>query len=373
MSEHPEPTDDQLAEAFRAGLQHRADVVDTSAPVVAAARSTVRRRRRGRWAAGLAAAGTAAALVTAVVVQGSGGDGPRERDDGQVVDEGPSPEPPAIEWRAESWHGLTVDVPADWGWGTAPITMSFDPQSRLLCGGPGHLVRADGKKLVNPERDTPWVGRPVMLSDDCLGEPYPPPVAPYVWLGAALPPGTMDVGNGFSQETVEVNGTTLTVATDDPALSRLILDSARSADGCEAHLDSEPAVELMLTEGLRDPSSAQVCAYRRGADGSSWDLVYATTLGPEEAAAYHAQVYDGGFESSPRFCDEGADERVLVTITGDDPFGADEVSQATLVAPACNEVQGSPGMVTPLSDAGMEAWSSNGAQAALHAFIGILG
>lgn len=371
MTERPEPTDEQLERTFRAGLEHHADVVDTRAPVVAAARSTVRRRRRSRWAVGLVAAGAAAALVTAVVVHDPSDEGPRDNDDAQVIDPGPS-EPPLSAWRSETWHGLTVDVPADWGWGTAPITMSFDPRSRLLCGGPGHLVRADGKKLVNPERDTPWVGRPVMLSDDCLSGAYPPAVAPYVWLGAALPPGTVDVGNGFTQETVEINGTTLTVATDDPALTQHILGSARAPEGCEPSLDAAPAVDSMLTEGLRNPSSAQVCAYSRGEKGSTFELVYAMTLGAEEAAAYHAQVYDGGFESSPAFCADG-DELVLITITGDDPYGADEVSQATVVDPECREVQGSPGMVSPLSDAGMAAWSSNGVQAVLHAFIGMLG
>lgn len=373
MSEHRDHEDVRLAEAMRAGLQSRADLVDTGAPLVPAARSAARRRRRSRLVVGLAAAGTAAALVTAVVVQG--GDADTGRDDrGPVADSNArDPEPLPTEWRTETWRGVTVDVPADWGWGTAPVTMSLDPRSRMLCGGPGSIVRADGKRLVNPDRGTPWVGRPVMLSDDCLSGTYPPAVAPYVWLGAALPPGTVDVGNGFTQETVELSGTTVTVASDDPALARRILDSARPPEGCAASLESAPAVDSMLVEGLRDPSSAQVCAYRREQGASAFDLVYATTLDATQAADYHAQVYDGGFESSPEFCREGSDELVLITISGDDPFGGDEVSQATVVNPACRQVQGSPGMVTPLSDAGMAAWSANGIQAVLHAFIGMLG
>jgi hypothetical protein len=235
------------------------------------------------------------------------------------------------------------------------------------------MVRADGKRLINPEEATPWVGRPVMLSDLCLSGDYRNPVAPYVWLGAALPPGTVDVGSGFTQETVEVEGTTLTVATDDSGLRRRILDSARSAEECEPRLGSAPAVESMLTEGLRDARSAQVCAYRREEGAASWELVYATTLDAAAASAYHRQVYDGGIESSPDFCEESGDERVLITLTGDDPYGSEEVSQATVVDPACREVSGSPGMVSPLSDRGMDAWSRNGVTAVLHAFIGMLG
>ncbi|GAB3258989.1 hypothetical protein [Nocardioides dilutus] len=363
-------TDDtRLEDAFRVGLQRHADGVDTNVDLLGPARSAARGRRRRTWVAGSVGL-AAAALVTAVVVQDAGG--PDGRDDSQVVDREPS-DPLPTEWRSEVWHGVQVEVPANWGWGTAPISMSFDPRSRLLCGGPGGMVRADGKRLVNPEEGTPWVGRPVMLSDLCLGEPYPEPKAPYVWLGATLPAGTADVGNGFTQETVEVNGTTLTVATDDPALRRLILDSAGSPDGCEASLGAAPVVDSMLMEGLRNPSSAQVCAYRREEGASTFDLVYATTLDDEAAADYHAQVYDGGFESSPEFCGRGGDERVLITITGEDPYGADEVTQATVVDPECREVQGSPGMVSPLSDAGMAAWSRNGVQAVLRAFIGVLG
>ena len=63
-------------------------------------------------------------------------------------------------------------------------------------------------------------------------------------------------------------------------------------------------------------------------------------------------------------------ERVLITITGDDPYGGDEVTQATVVDPACREVQGSPGMVTPLSDEGLAAWAQGGLPVTLYGLIG---
>ena len=110
----------------------------------------------------------AVAGVTAVV---QSGDGPGPSDDHTAT------EPtfaPVTEWRPESWHGLTVDVPADWGWGTAPIKLAGDEQ-QLLCGGPG-------------ENAGPWVGRPIMLSDACQGAPFQQPEASYVWLGAEVEP-----------------------------------------------------------------------------------------------------------------------------------------------------------------------------------------
>jgi hypothetical protein len=366
--------DVELEELFRGGLQRRADEVDTAVDLLGLARAGTRGQRRRRWAVGGVAGVAAAALVTAVVLQDpSTPERPGGDDDTAVVDEG-SQQPLPNDWRVETWHGLSVEVPADWGWGTAPMAMSFDRQSRLLCGGPGAMVRADGKKFVNPERGIPWVGRPVMLSDDCLGGTYPAPVTPYVWLGADLPVGTVDVGDGYTQETVGVAGTTVTVATRDADLRQRILGSAGpTASGCAPSLVDAPVVESMLMEGLRDPSSARVCAYRRERGAAAWDLVYATTLDAQDAAAYHAQVYDGGREWSPDFCEATLDERVLVTIVGKDPYGGGELTQDTVIDPRCEEVSGSPGMVSPLSPAGMKAWSRNGAQASLNSFNGWLG
>jgi hypothetical protein len=341
--------DTTLEDAFRAGLQRRADDVDTAVDLLGPARSAARGRRRRTWVAGSAGL-AAAALVGAVVVQDVGTD--NGEDTGTTVADGPST-PLPTEWRTEAWHGLQVEVPADWGWGAAPVDTLGDS---IRCGGP-----YDG---------TSYVGRPVSATDVCSMTKHDETTSPYVWLGADLAPGTEDLENGFVQTTVEVDGTTLTVAADDPRLTQRILDSAAPVTGCAASLPSAPTVDMMLMEGLRDPSSAQVCAYRKDEGGSAFDLVYATVLDPEAAATYHSEVYDGGRESSPEFCRSSLEERVLVTIAGDDPYGASDVTQATVVDPFCREVSGSPGMVTPLSDEGMAAWSSNGAAVTLYGLIG---
>ena len=365
--------DTGLEEAFRAGLQRRADDVDTTVSVVPAARAAVRRRRRRRVVAGLAATGVAAAMVTAVVVRDDGHAPGTKDPDGVAVDPGPA-EPLPSQWRTETWHGMSVDVPADWGWGVAPTSMSFEPEEQYLCGGPGALVDSDGRSRVNPVETLPWVGRPNMASDLCMQSARPDARAAYVWLGAAIEPGTVDAGNGYTQETVDVAGTTLTVATQDAELRERIISSAGPTDsGCAPSLASAPTVEMMLTEGLRDPSSAQVCAYRKEEGASTWELVYATTLDAAQATTYHSQVYDGGREWAPDFCDTYVAERVLVTIVGDDPYGDTEVTQDTVVDPQCGEVSGSPGMVSPLSAKGMRAWSHNGAQVSLYGLIGPMG
>ncbi len=113
-------------------------------------------------------------------------------------------------WRTEQWHDLAVDVPAHWGYGAAPMRLVDDTN---ICGD---------------LPDGPYVGRPVHGPDMCwAGDRLPGASAPYVWLGADVEPGTVALGNGTVQETVEVAGTTLTVAADDP-LRRRILASART-------------------------------------------------------------------------------------------------------------------------------------------------
>ncbi len=344
--------DNELEEAFRAGLQRRAEDADTSVDLLGPARSGARGRRRRTWLAGTAGL-AAAALVTAVVVQNTRGpDGP---DGAQVVDAGTS-EPLPTEWRIEAWHGVQIEVPADWAWGAGPADSGGD---LFRCGGP------DGAE--------PYVGRPVSSSDMCQGvDEESTPLADYVWFDAPTLEGG-DLGDGYFRAEVGIGETTVTIATDDQALGLRIQGSLRPVEGCAGSLPSAPVVDSMLTEGLRNPSSAQVCAYRKDQGESAYELVYATTLTQEQASTYHSQVYDGGRESAPDFCDDALDERVLITVTGEDPYGSSEVSQATVVDPSCREVSGSPGMVSPLSDQGMAAWSSNGAAVTLYGLIGPMG
>lgn len=346
--------DTSLEETFRAGLQRKADDADTTGDLLGPARVAARGRQRRRLLVTGAVGLAAAALVTAVVLQDT--DGPDGPDGTTVLD---NDEPLPTEWRLEAWHGLQVEVPADWAWGSAPVESVGES---LRCGGP------DG--------DEPYVGRPVMASDLCVMSKFFEPNAPYVWLGAAVEPGTVDVGNGLVQTTVEVEGTTLTVAARSQNLIDHVIESAQPVAACKASLPKAPTVEFMLMEGLADPQSALVCAYAPRDTASLYDLVYATELDTAQATAFHANAYDGGFESSPEFCGTSTGERVVVTVTGRDPMGgggASTLAQDLVVDPGCREVSGSPGMVSPLSDDGMDAWAVDGLPVTLYGLIGPMG
>ena len=185
-----DPRDTELERAFRQGLRHAADRAGVGVPLADLAHAAARARRRRRWAAVGAVAAVVAVSGVAVAVQP--GDGPDRGPTDHVVADPTTAAPPITEWRAESWHGLTVDVPADWGWGTAPLTLA-DDEGPLVCGGPGASMSPG---TGGPDAETPYVGRPIMLSDVCQGGPLPSPEAPYVWLGADVEPGTVDVGDG---------------------------------------------------------------------------------------------------------------------------------------------------------------------------------
>jgi hypothetical protein len=359
-------TDDtELERTFREGLRQAADRTEVGVPLVARAHTVARTRRRRRWAVvGAVTAVVAVSGVTVAVQNGSGSDPGADHTATQPTFA------PVTEWRAESWHGLTVDVPADWGWGTAPIALSGGGGGPYLCGGPGAMVGSDGRKPVNPKPDEPWVGRPIMLSDACGSREGSPPEAPYVWLGADVEPGTVDLRDGYTQETVEALGTTLTVASPDAALRRHVIDSARATTDCEAQLPSRPTVVGMPIEGLNPVHSAQLCAYQQGVDG--FELVYAVTL--DEASARALYAGDGlGSQSSSEFCASKFPEYVRVRFSGKDAMGDAELTADWVVDPGCQQVELGPGFVLPLKKAGLTALSRNGLPAVLGSLIGMLG
>ena len=342
--------DTELERAFREGLRQAAGRTEVGVPLASRAHDGARNRRRRRFAlVGAVAAVVAVAGVTAVVQSGDDPDRSSDRTATQPTFA------PITDWRPESWHGLTVDVPADWGWDTAPIKLAGD-DAPLLCGG--------------SSATTPSVGRPIMLSDACNTSPFPTPEASYVWLGADVEPGTEDLGDGYTQETVEAFGTTLTVASQDPALREHVLDSARATTDCEPQLPSRPEVIGMPIEGLDPVHSAQLCAYQQGDGG--FDLVYAATL--DEATARSLYAGDGlGSKAAQDFCASKFPEYVLVRFSGKDAMGTAELTADWVVDPGCQQVEVGPGLVLPLQDSAMTALSQNGLPRVLRAFIGILG
>jgi hypothetical protein len=348
-------TDDEVEQLVRRGLARRAAEADVSPAVVARVRPRVSQRRRAGFAVLAAAAGVAAVAVTAAVVdvaRDDGGSSPGPAD-------GAHGEPAPTSWRTEYWRDLQVEVPADWGWGSAPAGDDL-----LWCGGPGAEVEVSGRRPAEPDPSVPYVGRPIAQTDMCQAEAADrTPTAPYVWLGVSLEPGTVDLGDGYVRETREVNGSTVSVATQDPALRERILDSATGGETCFSELDEPPAVESTLTEGMGRASSMQVCAYRR-MDDDGWDLVYATDLGAGAAESFASAVRSADVTNPP--CERRpAEEYVVLGVTGDDPYGDAPVTQDYVVDLGCPAVEFAPGKRASLTPALVEPWAVGGIPAVL--------
>ena len=82
------------------------------------------------------------------------------------------------------------------------------------------------------------------------------PEQPYLWFDAPVDIGTVDLAGGWTQQTVAVNGSRITVATDDDASRRQILASATGGETCFSeleHLDDPAAAPP-------PPSRARPCA-----------------------------------------------------------------------------------------------------------------
>lgn len=270
-----------MEQVIRAGLERRAAEADVTAPVAARARAEVDRRRRSRGGVGAAAA--AVLLIVGGVAATTRG-GPDDATKPPLGGNATTAHTPVDVggWRTEYWQEVAVDVPVDWGYGGAPIESEGDA---VACY-PEATVGPDGNRLARPgERG--WVGRPIALTDVCAlypwieHSPQEEPTQPYVWLGAAVAPGVVEYGNGYVQETVEVEGVMVTVASDQPALRERVLASARAEHICPPAGDTVPEGKREnTTEGHGSFREGSVCAYRRTESGFA--LTYAATL--DEAA-----------------------------------------------------------------------------------------
>jgi hypothetical protein len=362
MAEYDDP---ELERLVRGSLDTHAGEVDTTVPVAARARAAAR-PRRGRWIAAGAAVAVAAAIA-AVTVPVLVVDHQEPTNDVQPLTGQPS------FGRTEYWRGVQVDVPAGWGWGTAPASVGGGNDDGLyLCGGPGAVLLPDGHREVHADPTRPYVGRPIMLSDACTGgTPLRNPQAPYVWLGADLPPGTSDVGNRYTQETVEVGGTTVTVGTDDATLRDRILASASATTGpCAPELHAPPVVAVTEDGDQKQPDSLTVCAYRSEEDGT-YSLVYGDVLGAAAAAATEDLVAAGPVITGDCLSPQGGE---WVTLSAD----GDGWSREYVIDLNCPAVTDSLGQMHRLEPAMVRPWAVDGLPVTLYGpmfrfFIGTLG
>jgi hypothetical protein len=273
-------------------------------------------------------------------------------------------------WRLESWRGVTVQVPADWAYGGAPMKAG---RSTLACAATA-MVSASGGPVRGDASALPYVGRPILLTDVCWqfpsgAVPDHPPEAPSVWLGASVAPGSVDLGAGWVRETVEVSGTTVSVTSDDPGLREHVLGSATGPQVCPSRLGEPERVDEILIEGYGRPQSLEVCAYRRSNAGDL-ELGYATVLGADAARAF-AQAVGSATPRTMECGEEPPFEWVTLKMTGTSypnaPIGVGGTQDMVI---GCGVVETSPGETYELDRDVLDTLRVEGLPAVLFALIG---
>lgn len=212
-------------------------------------------RRAGMLTAAVLVAGVATIPMviespTSTEATGSGVTGPRAEtgsgDDTEgTMDNGA--------WRWESYGGIELQVPADWGYTTTAAPW---------CGPP---------PTQPPE---PAVGRPgATLAIACVSPVAPVEFrAPHVWLGVVRDEGTTSHDHGWVEETRVVGEVTVSVMTPDPERRAQILDSARVVADVDVHgcpvqhpLADEPTHRPDPSTGgleaLGQPTDISACTY----------------------------------------------------------------------------------------------------------------
>lgn len=362
MDEH------EVEARLRAGLERRAEDADVTAPVVARAQERVARRRRTRLSVGAAAAAVVVVVGGVAVATRDGGGGTT-----QPADDGPTPSerlPGPREWRTEYWADVAVDVPADWGYGGAPDgsgTACF-PEAMV---GPDGEQRSGGSGLG-------FVGRPIAATDVCALVPDAwEPSAPYVWLGAGIEPGVHEYGNGYVQETVEVDGSTVTVGAADEALRARILATARGGEMCLSELPREGDIAHDVARGGdtdAGPVSLRVCVYQWDPDREAAQLTYAVDAGRRELADYETALedaVDGGVDGCPTL-DYQNDTWVVLELVDD----AGSVVRQDVATTQCwlrievgaRSLMGTGAADVALSPDLVEPWAIGGTAAIVHGF-----
>lgn len=270
MTGHEDPTETLVAQS----LDRHAAQAPRDDDLLDQVHARLKRRRSGRAAGALVLAG--AAVATGIFGVHSVLDATPSNTPATKI----SPGPPAAEagWRWESYRTIQLQVPSDWGFG---ITDQNACQIKKKVPG--------------------YVGRGGTNTDVGCRYPWPKPEvrSPYVWFNARRQPvGIQTTGDGWTQETREIDGVKVAVFTGDDALRQRIFDSitpivSADANGCAPVLPLSTLQQPRATlASVGTVQSIAVCEYGGEVLGASSKL----DAGQAQAivAAILAAPKDGG-------------------------------------------------------------------------------
>jgi len=306
-------------------------------------------RRRGRLV-------RAAALAVVLLIGGVAYVAHQSRTPAGVITY-PSTDAPQT-WRYESYGGVQVQVPAQWGWGGAPLRSDiFHGKDSLgTCGSATAAVQSEADDSSYVSTATGFTGRPVMMSDLCMswGSDGTMPQGDALWFASPLEVGQRVEGPVVA-ETRAVGDQHVTVFSAHAALRRQILGTARlvdtDANGCPAQPVLRPASG---PDGL-DPDSMSVCAYSQ--DSGSSLLLWSGRV-PRRAAQEYVDALGNGSSSAPVSCPAAPSGTwVALGLHGD---GGTRWDLADLT---CARIRATGGDQWPLTRATVSDWAGGGVAA----------
>ncbi|HEX4224767.1 MAG TPA: hypothetical protein VHZ97_20535 [Pseudonocardiaceae bacterium] len=190
-------------------------------------------------------------------------------------------------WRWETYHGIEVRVPEDWGYGTTRWPPCIPQPPHAYVGRPGAL--------------------PLPLCRD--------PVAPlasrvaYLWFNSRSEAGAHTYDAGWADETRIIDGIAITVLTDDDQLRERLLDSVRPmADDTDHSIiagpDARPDPGRGGLAGVGTVESVTITRYELGSDATNPMLSRTTITGDPAAELVRAILAapEGTGPNSPGDC-----------------------------------------------------------------------
>jgi hypothetical protein len=265
----------------------------------------------------------AAAVVAAAVPLGLTQLAPTSDGGGRVADEptATSGLPPGVietGYRAESWHDVTFEVPADWGYGGISAWCSNGDSS--VAEEPPVITRPD--TMVPMIMCTPGNGYGVTIGSPAAV--YLVYESGHVWqydtegVDEAFYPDDAWLGSWYDQDTL------ITVVTPDRATTQRVVDSVQKIDGVDPNgcAPDLGAAEALVSDGS---GSLSICRY------DEQDLLTASRrLTGEEArdaedAIFSGPIQDAIFDDCPTrqgrpprtaILNDGA---YVATVVADDP------------------------------------------------------
>ncbi len=264
----------------------------------------LRRRRTGRSIGAVVVA--AAVVATAVTVSHSLTT--ETRTDPQVSRPGPAD--PG--WRWESYKTVQVQVPSSW---------------TQYISGPAPCTTFANSAVPSVGRLNGWLGKNWYTCGDAVL-----PLnrrQPYLWFDDVQAPGTKQYDGGWTEETRLVGGTKISVLTQDDALRRRILESARPITGTDYYgcAPTDLGPQGTGLDAKDQITSADVCEYwqwlaglwiparRRDRDrvrAASQRLTGRSTISPRRGVRQHRPAHVRRHPARPRQVLSGLDHRRLL-------------------------------------------------------------